>query len=81
MNKVSLSPKYQVVIPKSARKLMGMNKLQKVMYISSVKAGEIVFRTTNPKVAQRTLGEFAGSLSSAKPNPIEQLRKLRDSEW
>lgn len=81
MNKVALSPKYQVVIPKSARKTMGLSKTQKVMYVSEVRAGEIVFRTTDPNAQKTTLEQFAGSIKSTHDSPVRHLREVRDTEW
>lgn len=79
MSKLSISSKYQVVIPKEARKIVGITKASKEIFVKSVKPGQITFSTSPPK-EHSELMEFSGSLATTK-HATRRLRKLRDTEW
>jgi AbrB family looped-hinge helix DNA binding protein len=74
---VTLSSKYQVVIPKSARKKLGLSKPTGQRFrVEKATDNEIVFRK------DKTLDDFLGSYSDAFPkNATEKLRQMRDEEW
>ncbi len=74
---VTLSSKYQVVIPKAARKKLGLNKpMGQRFKVESVTENEIVFRK------DKTLDDFLGAYGSAFPkNAAAELRRMRDEEW
>ena len=74
---VTLSSKYQVVIPKAARKKMGLNKPTGQRFrIEHVSEDEIVFRK------DKTLDNFLGKYGSAFPkDATARLRQMRDTEW
>jgi AbrB family looped-hinge helix DNA binding protein len=74
---VTLSSKYQVVIPKAARQKLGLNKPEgqrfKVERVSDV---EIVFRK------DKSLEDYLGKYGSAFPaNAAAKIRQTRDAEW
>lgn len=74
---VTLSSKYQVVIPKTARKKMGLDKPTGQRFkVKSVTEDEIVFRK------DKTLNDFLGGYEHAFPkNATVKLRNIRDNEW
>lgn len=74
---LQFSNKYQVVIPKAARKTMGITdpKTQQLRVAKVTKKG--IYLEKAPE-----LEEFFGSLTGAfGTDATERLRKLRDSEW
>ena len=74
---VTVSSKYQVVIPKIARQKMGLDKTKgQHLRVKSVTQNEIVFRK-EPSI-EDYLGAFKGAWG---PNPTKRLRKMRDEEW
>jgi AbrB family looped-hinge helix DNA binding protein len=74
---VTLSSKYQVVIPKTARKKLGITSSTGQQFsVVSVTADEIVFRK------DKTLDDFLGAYGHAFPkNAVNELRRIRDNEW
>jgi len=74
---VTLSSKYQVVIPKTARKKLGLDKSTGQRFrVESVTEHEIVFRK------DKTLDDFLGIYDHAFPkNATAKLRNIRDKEW
>jgi len=74
---VTMSSKYQVVIPKTARKKLGLDKPTGQHFkVKSVSENEIVFRK------EKNLDEFLGAYSHSFPkNATAQLRTIRDKEW
>jgi AbrB family looped-hinge helix DNA binding protein len=74
---VTLSSKYQVVIPKAARKKLGLSKPNGQRFkVEKVTDDEIVFRK------DKTLNDFLGAYGQAFPkNATEKLRQMRDEEW
>lgn len=74
---VTLSSKYQVVIPKAARKKLGLEKPSGQKFkVVSVTEDEIVFRKDN------NLEDFLGHYGHAFPeNATQKLRRMRDEEW
>jgi AbrB family looped-hinge helix DNA binding protein len=74
---VTLSSKYQVVIPKAARKKLGITSPTRQQFsVASVTEDEIVFRK------DKTLEDFLGAYSHAFPkNAANELRRIRDNEW
>lgn len=74
---VTLSSKYQVVIPKAARKKLGLNKAEGQRFkVERVSESEIVFRK------DKSLDHFLGKYGKAFPvNATTKLRQIRDSEW
>lgn len=74
---VTLSGKYQVVIPKAARKKLGitMSKGQRFRVVR-VSEDEIVFRKN------KSLDDFLGQYGNAFPSHASsEVRKIRDQEW
>ena len=78
MKVLPVSQKYQVVIPKAARKVMGITPLTKGLYIKHVSKDEIVL-VKAPQPAD-WLRELLESTPQTKTNAVQQVRKLR-SEW
>jgi AbrB family looped-hinge helix DNA binding protein len=74
---VTLSSKYQVVIPKTARRKLGLNKSAGQRFkVERVSEDEIVFRK------DKSLDHFLGKYGKAFPaDATSKLRKIRDSEW
>lgn len=74
---VTLSSKYQVVIPKAARKKLGLVEAAGQRFrVEKVTNYEIVFRK------EKTVDDFLGKYDYAFPaNATEKLRKMRDKEW
>lgn len=71
---ITLSDKYQVVIPKSVRKGLKLKPGQKLR-VSLNKSGDITIKTGS------VLDELYGSMKGAwGPDSDKYLRKLRD-EW
>lgn len=74
---VTMSGKYQVVIPKAARKKMGLEgQAGRQLDVVRVTKDEIVFRKREP--IESYFGAFSGAWG---PNPTKRLRKMRDEEW
>lgn len=74
MKTVTLSEKYQVVIPKEVRKGLKLKPGQKLR-ISRTKSGDITIKTNS------ALDELYGSVKGAwGDDPAEYIRKQRD-EW
>lgn len=76
-NVVTLSNKYQIVIPKDAREKMGLNKPDGQHFrVKSVSENEIVF------VKNKSLEDFLGKYSDVFPkNATSEIRRLRNNEW
>lgn len=74
---VTLSSKYQVVIPKAARKKLGItHSVGQQFSVAHVTEDEIVFRK------DKTLEDFLGAYSRTFPtNAAAELRHIRDDEW
>jgi AbrB family looped-hinge helix DNA binding protein len=74
---VILSGKYQVVIPKAARKKLGLSKPDGQRFkVERVSKDEIVFRK------DKSLDDFLGQYGNAFENEATtKLRKIRDQEW
>ena len=74
---VTLSSKYQLVIPKAARKRMGLSVAAGQHFkVARVTSNEIVFEK------QRTLDSYLGVYGDTFPtNATEALRHQRDNEW
>ncbi len=74
---VTLSSKYQVVIPKSARKKLGLLKANGQRFkVERVSDNEIVFRK------DKSLDDFLGQYGHAfSANSAVKLREQRDKDW
>lgn len=74
---VTLSSKYQVVIPKAARKKLGLTKSEGQRFkVERVSENEIVFRKDT------SLDSFLGKYGHAFPaDATKALRKVRDKDW
>lgn len=74
---VILSSKYQVVIPKAARKTLGLTKPTGQQFsVARVTKDEIVFRK------DKTLDDFLGKYGGVFPkDATATLRHARDNEW
>lgn len=74
---VTLSSKYQVVIPKAARKKLGITRSTGQKFsVASVTENEIVFRK------DKNLEDFLGAYDHAFPEDATGvLRRIRDNEW
>lgn len=76
--KVKLSDKYQVVIPKGARKKLNLPKGDVYMVITKVTNREITFA----KPADPSIMSYAGVAKGAwSSHPVTDLREQRDKEW
>jgi AbrB family looped-hinge helix DNA binding protein len=76
MNTSTVSPKYQIVIPKELRRKLQIKPGQKVA-LEAKKGGEIVVKTKSP------VEEFYGVLAGRNvwgDDPVATIRKDRD-EW
>ena len=74
---VAFSSKYQVVIPKAARKKMEIGKESgQRLIVDNVTKDTITFRK-EPSL-EDFLGKFGGAFG---PNANARLRKMRDEEW
>ena len=76
-NIVTLSSKYQVVIPKSARQKLGLKKPEGQRFrVERVSENEIVFRKAKP------LDDYLGKYDKSFPlDATSKIRQIRDSEW
>jgi bifunctional DNA-binding transcriptional regulator/antitoxin component of YhaV-PrlF toxin-antitoxin module len=74
---VTLSSKYQLVIPKSARQKLGLNKPEGQLFtVKSVTEDEVVFRK------DKSLDDYLGKYGKDFPvKAATKLRQMRDSEW
>lgn len=74
---VIMSGKYQVVIPKAARKKLGLHKsVGQRFRVERVSSDEIVFRK------DKTLDDFLGRYGKAfHRDATNALRHMRDSDW
>ena len=66
MNTVTVSPKYQVVIPRDVREQFHIKKGQKMIVV--VKGGVITF------VPDRPLSELRGFLKGMKPGDLREKK-------
>lgn len=78
MKTLPISSKYQVVIPKSARKTMGINRTTQSLYIKQVTPDEIVLAKASDKTA--LLLKLLNSTPPTNTEAVKRVRKLRD-EW
>ena len=78
MKTIPVSSKYQVVIPKAARKIMGITRSTQAVYIKRVTAHEIVLSKA-PNTAD-WLVSLLESTPKTKTNAAKRINKLRD-EW
>lgn len=77
---LKLSNKYQVIIPKAARKKMHLERGTSYMTVKRVTDSEITF--VKSPVAGSNIDRYAGILKAAdNPNPVENLRRMRDKDW
>jgi len=78
MKNLPLSPKYQVVIPKEARKIMGIDRSTQAVYVKRLSSDEIVLAK-----APNTKNVFLDLVNSTPPvrtDAVKRIRKLRD-DW
>ena len=83
----TVSPKYQIVIPKAVRKQLNIRPGQK-MRVEARSDGSIIVKNSNDPVGFDELSKYAGSLDTAKTawgkqgiDPATWVRKQRDEEW
>ena len=78
---VTVSTKYQIVIPKDVRKRMGIKPGQKVSFGDVEKGGSVSL--TKKLTALEVVEKYRGSLNGAwgGEDPAEYIRRMRDSEW
>ncbi len=78
--KVTISSKYQVVIPKAARKKLNLGRDVSHMVVKKVTPTEITFAKV--PTAKSDIMQYAGILKNVwGKNPVATLRKIRDEEW
>lgn len=78
--KVKMSDKYQVVIPLEARKKMGLRRGNVYFFVKKISGNEITYRVSNRDSGG--IEAYAGILQSkSNPKPVENLRKMRDTDW
>ncbi len=76
--KVKMSDKYQVVIPREARKKMNIQRGDVYLFVKKVTGNEITYSVSPGD----DIDAFAGILKSQdNPKPVENLRKMRDKDW
>ncbi len=80
---VTVSTKYQIVIPKEVRKRLGLKPGQKVR-ISNVDDTQLTI--TKPLTTQEFLDKYAGIMrdtpwQKAGVDAADWIRKERDEEW
>ncbi len=78
MKTIPISQKFQVVIPKAARKTMGLTHATKGLYVKSVSKDEIVLAKA-PDL-DKWLTDLLESSPPTNTNAVGRVRKLRD-EW
>ncbi len=77
---LKLSNKYQVIIPKAARKKLNLKRGSSYMTVKNVTDNEITF-VKSPS-SSSDIEKYAGILKSTdNPNPVANLRKMRDEDW
>lgn len=77
---VTVSSKYQVVIPKAVRKQMRISPGQKLRVESGKNKDTIVISKT--KEIGQIVDAYAGKAAGAwGTNPAATVRKMRDEEW
>jgi len=78
MKTIPVSSKYQVVIPKAARKIMGITRTTQAVYIKRVTPDEIIL--AKAPNTEDWLVSLLESTPKTKTKANERVNKLRD-EW
>jgi AbrB family looped-hinge helix DNA binding protein len=83
----TISPKYQIVIPKAVRIQLNIKPGQK-MKVEATSDGSIIVKSFNEFIGFDELTKYAGSLDTAKTAWGKQgidvatwVRRQRDEEW
>jgi len=78
---LTVSNKYQVVIPKNARRQLGIMPGQKLVFAGINKDGSFSFakRPSAADIVQKYRGSMAGAWGD--DDPAKVIRQMRDSEW
>lgn len=83
----TISPKYQIVIPKAVRKQLNIKPGQKMM-VEAASDGSIIVKRSNGPLGFEDLSKYAGSLNTAKTawgkqgiDAASWVRKQRDEQW
>ena len=83
----TVSPKYQIVIPKAVRKQLGIKPGQK-MEVQATDNGEIIVRQAEMRGSFAELEQYAGILQGVETawgkegiDPTEWIRRQRDQDW
>ena len=83
----TVSPKYQIVIPKAVRKQLGIKPGQK-MQVEATDTGDIIVRQAAPAGNFADLERYAGIIKTADTawgkegiDAAEWIRRQRDEEW
>jgi AbrB family looped-hinge helix DNA binding protein len=83
----TISPKYQIVIPKAVRKQLNIKPGQK-MEVEAAQDGSIIVRSAKESMGSDELDRYAGSLDITKTawgkqgvDAGEWIRHQRDEEW
>lgn len=77
---LKLSNKYQVIIPKAARKKMNLERGLSYMTVKHVTDNEITFMKS--PVVSSDIEKYAGVLREEwGKNSVARLRKIRDEDW
>lgn len=77
--KVTVSSKYQIVIPKAVRRELGIKAGQK-LEVKSDAQGNISVKKTES--TEDFINKYAGSLKGVwGDDPAAELRHMRDKEW
>lgn len=86
--KVTVSSKYQVVIPKNVRKEAGIYPGQKIDVKTDTKGNVVLKKDTGTDAIDQLLEKYAGILADARTewkkqglDPAIWVRKMRDEEW
>lgn len=83
----TVSPKYQIVIPKAVRKQLLIKPGQK-MQVEAGDNGTIIIRLANEPASFTELTRYAGSIKTADTewgkqglDPTAWVRRQRDEDW
>jgi AbrB family looped-hinge helix DNA binding protein len=83
----TISPKYQIVIPKAVRRQLNIKPGQK-MRVEAAEDGSIIVRSANEPMGFDELSQYAGIIDATETawgkqgvDATEWIRQQRDEEW
>ena len=79
--KVTVSSKYQVVIPKKVRKELNIQPGQ-TLDVSADTDGTVIIKKESESEIDRLIDKYAGIAKGAwGDDPVKTIRQMRDEEW